>query len=52
MVTVKVKLEDSIVKRSVHGPELLVTQFVLRSGCVAKRIKSVGMRLVSLRAFK
>ena len=42
MVTVKVKLEDSIVKRSVHGPEFLVTQFVLRLGCVAIKNQECG----------
>ena len=43
-MTVKVKLEDNIiVKRSVHGPDFLVSQFVLRPGCVATESQALGL---------
>ena len=46
VTVVQVKLEDSvIVKRSVHGPDFLVTQFVLRPGCVAIENQALGLEV-------
>ena len=51
--TVKVNLEDSIrVKKSVPGPDLLVTQFVGGQARLQKKIRCLGFRAVSPRAFK
>ena len=41
---IQVKLEDSIiVKRSVHGPDPVVTQFVWRRGCIARENQVLGL---------
>ena len=53
MATVKVKLEDSIiVKRSVHGPELLVTKFVLRPGYVVIENQVLGLEVGKFQIFQ
>ena len=42
----QVKLEDSIiVKRSIRGPDFLVTQFVLKPGCVARENQALGLEV-------
>lgn len=44
METVKVKMEDRVVaKRLFHGPDFLVTQFVLRPGRAAIENQVLGL---------
>ncbi|XP_053518757.1 carcinoembryonic antigen-related cell adhesion molecule 5-like [Artibeus jamaicensis] len=53
MVTVKVDLEESIiVKRSVHGPTPLVTQFVLDPGHSAIESEALGLEVDKYQNFQ
>ena len=46
MATVKVGLEDTImVKRSIHGSDFLVTQFVSRTGCFTVENQVLGLKV-------
>lgn len=52
-VPAQVELEDSvIVKRPVHGPDLLVPQFVLRPCCVAIQNLALGIEVGKSQSFQ